>query len=104
MRNLGNTCYANASLQFLNAVPPIRDALERYDPPIDASRLLTSDDSFGQQTASITVAMKNVFNMLGKSNESLLNNVAMPVFVQVLRREFPRFAERGTVWSCFKVL
>ncbi|PIA16187.1 cysteine proteinase [Coemansia reversa NRRL 1564] len=82
LTNLGNTCYMNASLQCLKAVPQLRDALNR---------------SVGQNTAGQSDVRKNMITSLGRLftqlNESG-DGVPPFVFLQLLRQVFPKFGEQ----------
>lgn len=50
--NLGNTCYANASIQALRAIPELGEALEKYQPGAGVP---------GRGDAGLTRAMKGLW-------------------------------------------
>jgi len=81
IENLGNTCYMNATLQCFRAVPELRAALRAYSGPAT-----TSDNS-----ASVTASLRDLYNQMEVSNKA-----AHPLlFLMVLRRAFPQFAQQG---------
>eukprot|EP00899_Mesostigma_viride_P009296 jgi/Mesvir1/18368/Mv14256-RA.2 len=84
--NLGNTCYMNATLQCLAAVPGLRSALEGY------SENAPTQPSFeSTQSHKLALATKEVFRDLATSKQP----VAPFKFLMVLREKYPQFAQRG---------
>ncbi|KAJ2083098.1 deubiquitinating enzyme [Coemansia sp. RSA 988] len=82
LTNLGNTCYMNASLQCLKAVPQLRDGLDR---------------SLGLNTAGQADVRKNMVSSLGRLFTRLNQSgdgVPPFVFLQLLRQVYPKFAEQ----------
>lgn len=79
LTNLGNTCYMNASVQCLKAVPELREALKSF-----------SDDMSLVPSQSITLAMKGVFEQMEKSS-----TVTPILLLQTLHMAFPQFAAAG---------
>ncbi|KAJ2714901.1 deubiquitinating enzyme [Coemansia spiralis] len=80
LTNLGNTCYMNASLQCLKAIPEVRAAL--------AAHTVTSAQADPRQ--GLAAALRRLFDELGESGEG----VPPFVFLQLLRQVFPKFGER----------
>ncbi|GBG68788.1 hypothetical protein CBR_g3328 [Chara braunii] len=80
--NLGNTCYMNSTVQCLNRVPELREALLGY-----------SSASGIEQDAShrLALSLKNLFGELNKS----LRPVNPWQFLTILRERFPQFAQTG---------
>ncbi|KAI8869222.1 cysteine proteinase [Ramicandelaber brevisporus] len=80
IKNLGNTCYANASLQVMRKIPELQQALNRYK------------DSAPLQTPQGTVAttLSDVFKRLDNAGHT---EVPM-MFLNSVRTLFPRFGEQ----------
>jgi ubiquitin carboxyl-terminal hydrolase 14 len=77
LNNLGNTCYMNATLQCFRKMPELRTAL---------NGLNGSDPS-----TQFTVALRETLNVLDRSGEA----VTPMQFVNLLRGNFPQFAQRS---------
>ncbi|KAI0830316.1 cysteine proteinase [Trametes gibbosa] len=74
--NMGNTCYMNATLQAMRAIPELQIALQN------------------SSSAGLPIALRNLYTNMAKTTESV-----MPaLFLGALRHAFPQFAElsRGT--------
>ncbi|XP_067625412.1 ubiquitin carboxyl-terminal hydrolase 14 [Eurosta solidaginis] len=81
LTNLGNTCYMNATVQCLHAVPELREALEKYR--------VDSEDP-GSMSTAMTTAMKSVFKQMERGN------VVTPILLlQTLHRASPQFSQVG---------
>uniref|UniRef100_A0A1L8DT55 Ubiquitin carboxyl-terminal hydrolase n=1 Tax=Nyssomyia neivai TaxID=330878 RepID=A0A1L8DT55_9DIPT len=78
LTNLGNTCYVNATVQCLKAVPPLRDALNAFK-----EEVTSNVDS----AKSIACSMRSLFNQM-----DLSNTVTPIILLQTLHMAFPQFA------------
>ncbi|KAJ3039022.1 Ubiquitin carboxyl-terminal hydrolase 14 [Rhizophlyctis rosea] len=78
LENLGNTCYMNATLQCLRAIPELQTAMSKMP-------LSIGNDS----EANLIISMRRLFDDLEKSGDS----VPPLAFINVLRSVFPQFAE-----------
>ncbi|XP_028132295.1 ubiquitin carboxyl-terminal hydrolase 14 [Diabrotica virgifera virgifera] len=84
LTNLGNTCYMNATVQCLKAVPELREALQSYQEAIK----LTGSNVVPAQ--SITAALRDLYSNMDKGN-----TVPPILLLQVMHMAFPRFAEKN---------
>ncbi|CAH1116525.1 unnamed protein product [Phaedon cochleariae] len=83
LTNLGNTCYMNATVQCLKAVPELRESLLKFQGGVAASGSVIP-------AQSITAALRDLYSSMDKGN-----NVPPVVLLQVLHMAFPRFAEKN---------
>lgn len=85
LSNLGNTCYMNATIQCLKAVPELKDNLMKYAGQLNAGNII-SDPS-----QAITISLRDLYKMMDKS----ASGIPPIVFLQVLHTSFPHFAEKN---------
>jgi len=84
LNNLGNTCYMNATVQCLKAIPELKDNLLKYTGQLSAGNII-SDPS-----EAITISLRDLYKMMDKSSDG----IPPIVFLQVLHTAFPHFAEK----------
>lgn len=84
MTNLGNTCYMNATVQCLRAVPELRDAIKQFKEDFAAVSASTSS------ATAIVNALRTVFQQMDGAN-----TVNPIVLLHCLHLAFPQFAQTG---------
>lgn len=81
LENLGNTCYMNATLQCMRAMPELQTSLDKYQGGLNGV------DNRGNLVASL----RDLFNNLAKVSDGF----PPLVFWQMLRQSFPQFSQVG---------
>lgn len=84
LMNLGNTCYMNATVQCLRAIPELREALRKYSGNLSVAGGISTADS-------ITAALRDLYNSMDKSGAA----IPPMIFIQVLHMAYPQFAEKS---------
>ncbi|EPS98924.1 hypothetical protein FOMPIDRAFT_1024471 [Fomitopsis schrenkii] len=73
LKNLGNTCYMNATLQALRAIPELQTALQTSPP------------------AGLPSALGSLYQQMSRTTDSVVPST----FLTALRQAFPQFAEQS---------
>lgn len=84
LMNLGNTCYMNATVQCLRAIPELREALRKYSGNLSVAGGISTADS-------ITAALRDLYNSMDKAGAA----IPPMIFIQVLHMAYPQFAEKS---------
>lgn len=84
--NLGNTCYMNATLQCLRPVPELQAALRAQPGGVSADLV-----------NNFSTALRDLYGQLNAS----IDGVTPALFVSVLRRAFPQFAQQAPRTGAF---
>lgn len=89
LRNLGNTCYMNSTLQCLRAVPELKTAI---------SALPSSMDSAADPQKTMVDSLKLLYGEMDKNQPDL----ALALFMQRLHVLVPHFSERDERSGVYK--
>ncbi|CAG8507118.1 14042_t:CDS:10, partial [Dentiscutata heterogama] len=81
LKNLGNTCYMNATLQCLRTIPELQESLNRFPNSV------TSPDL----QITLTTSLRDLYKQLNRTTESYVPFT----FLQALRSAFPQFDQRN---------
>ena len=101
LQNMGNTCYANATLQTLRSVPELVEELSIYKPSAPAtgpSSSLFSAEQLAEHGIGglgggndLTAALRDLFKQMSETQSGF----PPLLFLTTLRQKFPQFAERA---------
>lgn len=82
-KNLGNTCYMNATLQAMRAIPELQTALSSYT--------ASGPSAPGGPDGRLAIALRDTYRDMDRKTDGVV-----PVFfLQLLRQLVPQFAERS---------
>lgn len=87
LRNLGNTCYLNATLQALYRIKPLREKIMEYNE--------TSPDEHGQ----LVLQLKTCFNAFSQRKEKFFTPI---ILITLLRKLYPQFSEKDPSTGFYK--
>ncbi|KAK3052200.1 deubiquitinating enzyme [Extremus antarcticus] len=102
LQNTGNTCYANATLQTLRAIPELQQELKQYTIAPQSSAASASSLFSAEQLAEhgigglgggndLTGALRDLYRQMGETQQGF-----PPImFLTTLRQQFPQFAEKA---------
>ncbi|KAF2479401.1 putative ubiquitin C-terminal hydrolase [Neohortaea acidophila] len=103
LQNTGNTCYANATLQTLRAIPELQQELLRYTPtdsgvgPSAASSLFSAEQLAQHGIGGLgsgndlTASLRDLYKQMSETQTGF----PPLMFLTTLRQKFPQFAERA---------
>lgn len=86
LKNIGNTCYLNATVQCLKTVPELRDALKNFQ-----GGLANVGGTSILPAQSITAALRDLYDNMEEGS-----TLAPLVLVHMMHLAFPRFAEKSS--------
>ncbi|KAM3727487.1 Ubiquitin carboxyl-terminal hydrolase [Dirofilaria immitis] len=89
LKNLGNTCYLNATLQCFKVIPELREALSKYSESIQSA----SVDGEGGSKA-LTAAVRDLYRMMDNQKSKSYGGVIPLIMIQVVHNVLPQFATR----------
>lgn len=93
IKNMGNTCYANSTLEALRAVPELKSSLLSYRGGSGSGTSTSSSTGAGAKTpfSPVTAGLADLLAQLEASHEA----VAPSAFLTRVRGVFPQFGEVG---------
>ncbi|KAF1827966.1 cysteine proteinase [Dissoconium aciculare CBS 342.82] len=101
LQNMGNTCYANATLQTLRAVPELLEELKSYKPgaaTAGPASSLFSPQQLAQHGIGglgggndLTAALGDLYKQMAETQQGF----PPLLFLTTLRQKFPQFAEKA---------
>nr|CAB3267544.1 ubiquitin carboxyl-terminal hydrolase 14-like [Phallusia mammillata] len=92
LENLGNTCYMNATVQFLKTVPELEQALQKYSGNVAGSGLMGSLGGGSNLDDSITASFRDLVKEMKAQTQPTIKPF---FFLQLLYLRFPHFAEKN---------
>ena len=88
LKNLGNTCYMNATLQVLRAIPELQTALTGYVEFHRSPKLADQSCSSGSGSG-LPAHLGQLFTSMSRTTDAFIPQQ----FLASLRQDFPQFAE-----------
>ncbi|OZC05987.1 ubiquitinyl hydrolase 1 [Onchocerca flexuosa] len=90
LRNLGNTCYLNATLQCFKVIPELREALNKYSEPVPTPCI---DRESGSK--ALTAAVRDLYRMMDNQKSRIYGGIVALTTIQAVHHIFPQFAPQG---------
>jgi ubiquitin carboxyl-terminal hydrolase 14 len=93
LQNLGNTCYLNATLQTLKAVPELQQELEKYkgsSSSTSVSSLFPMEAQLGGGL-DLTASLRDLYKQMSETQEGF----PPLLFLSSLRNLYPQFAQKS---------
>ncbi|XP_014208980.1 ubiquitin carboxyl-terminal hydrolase 14 [Copidosoma floridanum] len=85
LKNLGNTCYLNATVQCLKTVPELREALKSFN----GGLIMPESSMQFQASHCVTAALRDLYEGMDKGS-----TLPPVILVQMMHCAFPRFSEK----------
>lgn len=82
--NLGNTCYINATLQCLRAVPELMETLKKYP----------SSEHGIQIPQILATRLKHLYGSMDGGAANIIVKATLSMFIEILHEAVPHFSER----------
>ncbi|CAG8442420.1 4126_t:CDS:10 [Funneliformis caledonium] len=82
LENLGNTCYMNATLQCLRAIPELQESLNSFTGRESDANILQRN---------LTTSLRDLYHQMDQTT----GPSSPQIFLEVLRSAFPQFAQRN---------